>query len=74
LIYDPLTTRYDTVKKAWVRDAFADNRLPAGRLNPVAFNLLKSIPTPNVAGDPDTGFNNYFASPNKNRSPNEPAR
>jgi hypothetical protein len=68
LIYDPLTTRYDNVQKAWVRDTFVDNRLPAGRLNPVALNLLEFIPTPNAAGDPDTGFNNYFASPNKSRN------
>jgi len=62
VIYDPLTTR--TVSGKVVRDPFPGNIIPANRLNPVALNLLKFIPLPNLPGDPESGFNNYFATPN----------
>ncbi len=65
VIYDPLTTRYDDGKKTWVRNSFPGNVIPAERLNPVALNLMKFIPLPNFPGDPSSGSNNYFATPNK---------
>jgi hypothetical protein len=58
VIYDPLTTRGNT------RDPFAGNIIPLDRMNPVALNLMKFIPLPNLPGDADSGLNNHFATPN----------
>ena len=64
-IYDPLTTRPDPSRPGrFLRDPFPGNRIPAGRLNPVALALLKFIPSANVAGEAFTQANNLAASPN----------
>ena len=45
-IYDPVTGQ-----------PFQGNRIPAGRINPVAANMLKYLPAPDT--DVDNGSNNY---------------
>jgi Carboxypeptidase regulatory-like domain/TonB dependent receptor len=45
-IYDPMTTAADGS-----RSAFADNRVPANRLDPIAVALLPKIPLPNQPGN-----------------------
>ena len=61
-IFDPLTT---TCNAAGVctRTAFANNQIPANRINPVAAALLAQMPKQNTAGT-ITGNNNFIASPN----------
>jgi hypothetical protein len=62
VIYDPLTTRANESGSGNVRDAFAGNRIPSERMDPVALNVLKYWPEPNQPGDPVTGANNFYAS------------
>lgn len=45
VIYDPLTTRTDPVTGALVRDPFPGNVIPANRIDPVAANILRTLPT-----------------------------
>lgn len=61
-IYDPFSTR--SVNGAFVRDQFANNRIPTSRINPVAAAVLGLIPQGNVAGDPVTGLNNLASGAN----------
>src|SRR5262249_20274155 len=61
-VFDPATTRQvqagqiDPVtglvatQSSFVRDPFAGNRIPAGRLDANAVKLMQLYPTPNVAG------------------------
>lgn len=60
VIYDPLTTRADANGRL-IRDAFANNRIPDNRINPVAKAALAFLPAPNAAGD-SLGLNNYVNS------------
>src|SRR5262245_15248237 len=60
-IYDPLTTTCTGNNCA--RTAFANNVIPANRIDPVAKKILDFIPKPNQAGNAQ-GFFNLFASPN----------
>ena len=62
-IYDPLTTHLDAATGRLVRDPFPGNRIPAGRLDPVAAALMGQIPHANAAGDPLTALNNFINSP-----------
>ncbi len=61
VMYDPLTTQQ--VGGAYVRQPFADNRIPAARMDPVALKMLPYFAKPNTAGTA-TGLNNYVISPN----------
>jgi hypothetical protein len=60
-IYDPLTTT--CVGNTCTRTAFANNIIPANRIDPVAKKLLDYFPLPNQAGNTQ-GFFNFFNSPN----------
>lgn len=55
-LYDPSTA----VQNGTVvtRKPFAGNIIPQGQLNPIALNILKLFPEPNIAGQPG-GFDNY---------------
>jgi hypothetical protein len=57
VIYDPTTTVASG--STFVRQPFASNTIPAGRVDPVARNVMKYYPLPNRAGDPNAGTNNY---------------
>ena len=71
-IYNPFTTRanpaFDATKPVsatnsrFIRDPFADNKIPASLFDPVSSNILKYYPAPNQPGDSVTGANNYAAS------------
>ena len=50
IIYDPLTTQRSGA--SYIRSPFAGNVIPADRIDPVARNVMKYYPLPNVAGDP----------------------
>src|SRR5688572_11765426 len=61
-IYDPATTRpHPTQAGRFTRDPFPGNIIPAGRISPIAKNILGFYPLPNPAGTAD-GANN-FTSP-----------
>ena len=57
-IYDPATAQL--VNGRVVRSAFNGNIIPAGRINPIAQNVLRFYPEPNQPGDA-SGRNNYFS-------------
>jgi len=41
------------------RKPFAGNVIPSSMLNPIALNLMKFYPEPNLSGDPVSGTNNF---------------
>jgi hypothetical protein len=57
-IYDPLS-----VNANGFRQPFQGNMIPANRLDPIAQNILKSVPLPNHGSDgTSTDSNNFFPS------------
>jgi len=58
--YDPVTTT--PTGSGFVRTPFADNRIPASRIDPVAERVAKYYPLPNGPGDPNSGSNNFAAA------------
>jgi hypothetical protein len=60
-IYDPLTTT--CTGNNCTRTPFANNIIPANRIDPVAKKILDFIPLPNQPGNAQ-GFFNHFISPN----------
>src|ERR1700733_3957624 len=71
-VFDPATTRTVTAGQTdpvtgltangtgFVREPFAGNQVPAGRLDPNAIKLLDTFPAPNLPGV----FSNYASAPN----------
>jgi hypothetical protein len=59
-IFNPFTTRANPSGSGFIRDPFADNRIPRELMDPVALNILRYYPQPNQPGDPVTGRNNYY--------------
>ena len=57
-IFNPFSTRANPAG-GFIRDQFADNRIPSALWDPVALNMLKYYPLPNQPGEPVTGRNNY---------------
>jgi len=55
LIYDPLTTN-----PQGIRQPFPGNRIPAGRIDPIATEVFKFYPAPNAPGDGPARVNNYI--------------
>jgi hypothetical protein len=53
-IFDPLTTQADGT-----RTAFANNRIPQSRMNPISIQALSFLPAPNSAGSGPAFINNY---------------
>ena len=68
-IFNPFTTRANPAG-GFIRDPFADNRIPASLMDPVALNVLKYYPLPNQPGDPVTGRNNYYKTGTSNLDTN----
>lgn len=60
VIYDPLTTRANPNGSGFIRDPFAGNIIPAGRMDPVARKISTYFPAPNATGALYTGTNNYI--------------
>jgi Carboxypeptidase regulatory-like domain/TonB dependent receptor len=60
-IFDPFTTRANPAG-GFIRDQFANNVIPVGRMDPVARQVLQYFPLPNQPGNPVTGAQNYFAT------------
>jgi hypothetical protein len=54
-IYDPLTTKADGT-----RTAFVNNQIPQARMNPIAVNALAFMPAPNSPGSGAAHINNYI--------------
>jgi hypothetical protein len=57
VIYDPLSTRTDPATGRLVRDAFPGNKVPSGRMNAVALNMLKYLPA--AKQQVSNGLTNY---------------
>ena len=47
VIYNPFTGR--NVNGVWTRDPFPNNKIPSNLMSPIALNILKLYPAPNVA-------------------------
>ncbi len=61
-IYNPFTTRPNPNGSGFIRDAFANNIIPANLLSSVGLKAIAYYPEPNTAGNPITNANNYFAN------------
>ncbi|QHN02907.1 hypothetical protein FTO74_05625 [Granulicella sp. WH15] len=61
-IYNPFSTRKTADGTGYIRDPFANNKIPSSMMSKVALNALNFYPLPNVPGDSVTNSNNYFAS------------
>ncbi|MBL8215822.1 MAG: carboxypeptidase regulatory-like domain-containing protein [Bryobacterales bacterium] len=69
-MYDPLTIQpnpaFDPARAVtltnlqFIRTPFPNNRIPQGRMNPIALRVLNDIPAPNQPGDPITKLNNWY--------------
>jgi hypothetical protein len=58
-IYDPTSGRASGA--TWVRDPFPGNRIPAGRINPIARKMLDFMPLPNtLTGGVEYSSNNFY--------------
>ena len=62
-IYDPNTVHYDAGAKAYLRDPFPGNIVPASRLNPIAQKVLSYYPKPQTS---DALFNFVETGSNNN--------
>jgi len=60
VIHDPETTQNSA--GVFVRTPFPGNRIPAGRIDPVAARLLTFYPQPNTAGAGPANLNNFIAA------------
>jgi hypothetical protein len=58
-IYDPWSTVFNATTGSVVRTAFANNRIPASRMDPTALRFMRDIWKPNLPGDAPTGVNNF---------------
>ena len=59
-IFDPLTTRPDPARPGnFLRDPFPGNRIPSGRIDPVAAKVRNLWPTPTSPGSGPAAVNNW---------------
>ncbi|WP_321473991.1 carboxypeptidase regulatory-like domain-containing protein [uncultured Paludibaculum sp.] len=68
-IYDPLTTQLDASGK-YLRTAFAGNKIPSSRFDPVGLNVAKMYADPNQPGNARTGANNFYGTGNSQTTNN----
>ena len=61
-IYDPNSTVQDPSKPSgnYIRTPYAGNKIPASQMSPIAQNVLKYYPKPNLPGLPFTHAQNLF--------------
>jgi hypothetical protein len=63
-IYDPLTGALDPVTGQFTRQAFPGNKIPTGRINPVAAKILSFFPAPNTTPPSNqTSWQNNYTDP-----------
>lgn len=62
LIFDPLSTRPNPAGAGSIRTPLPDNRIPAGRFDPVSRNVIRYWPEPNNPGIAATGQQNFYNS------------
>ncbi|HTD96457.1 MAG TPA: hypothetical protein VK627_05990, partial [Edaphobacter sp.] len=63
-VYDPASTAANPGGNGFVRKPFAGNVVPMSRLDPVALNVLKYMPLPNIAPTvAATNANNFYSEP-----------
>jgi hypothetical protein len=62
MIYDPTTTVLNVGTNTASRQPFADNKIPANRMDPTALKFMADIWGPNNPGDDLAGSNNFKAS------------
>lgn len=65
-IYNPFSTRPNPTGTGYIRDAFANNMIPAPLRSKVGQALMNYYPAPNLPGDPNTQNNNFFATSTEN--------
>jgi hypothetical protein len=65
LIYDPFTTRANPAGAGFVRTPFTGNRIPAAMFDPVAQNVLKYYPQPNLTTIGPVNQSNFGSSNSK---------
>ncbi|HET8548711.1 MAG TPA: TonB-dependent receptor, partial [Bryobacteraceae bacterium] len=58
-IYDPTTTVFNSAQNTSTRQPFADNKIPAARIDRTSARFMKDIWQPNGGGDNITGINNF---------------
>lgn len=58
-VYDPATTSANPTGTGFIRTPFANNLVPANRIDTVARRVIPFFPAPNAAGNPVTGVNNF---------------
>lgn len=58
-IFDPVNPIVDKHRNVIGRNAFVNNMIPMGRIDPVGQAILNLYPKPNQPGDPVSGTNNY---------------
>src|SRR5262245_10407791 len=61
-IYDPTTTVLNVATNTATRQPFADNIIPASRIDPTAKRIMQDLWGPNNPGDDLSGSNNFKAS------------
>jgi hypothetical protein len=64
-IYDPFTTRANPSGSGFIRTPFSGNRIPSAMFDPVAVNVMKYYPLPNLATTGPANQNNWGASSTK---------
>jgi hypothetical protein len=59
-VFNPFSTRANPSGSGSIRDPFAGNAIPAALVDPVARNVFRYFPNPNLPGDPGTARNNFY--------------
>jgi outer membrane receptor protein involved in Fe transport len=59
VIYDPATTTLDPATGRYSRTPFAANKIPAGRINPIAAKIMSYFPEPTDGGVAFTHASNF---------------
>ncbi len=62
VMYDPFTTRANPAGAGFIRTPFTGNKIPTAMLDPVALNVLKYYPQPNLTPSGPVNQNNWGSS------------
>jgi Carboxypeptidase regulatory-like domain len=62
-IYNPFSTTVNPANPSqYIRTAFTGNKIPSSMFDPVAKNIIKYYPEPNITGAEFTNANNYLSN------------